>query len=261
MNELVRIPFHGNHILAVDVDGTPMVAMKPVCEQLGIQWEAQLKRLKRQPWTCMSVMDTQLPGDTQSRAVTFVDRRTFTMWLATIETSRLKNEATKNLLTAYQREAADALDAYFNEGAAINPRATEHQVNALIRQSQMRMELLQAAKGLIHKDHLEAKARVVMAQGLGEAPQLDPARTPLYTQDFLREKNLSAKKLRSISGTFGKRVKAAYILEHGEDPKKYHLNLANGQTRAVNAYTEADRPLMETVFKKHYAAPEKEIAA
>lgn len=33
---------------------------------------------------------------------------------------------------------------------------------ALIRQSQMQMELCQAAKGLIHPDHLEAKARIVL---------------------------------------------------------------------------------------------------
>lgn len=260
MTELARIPFHGNHILAVDVDGTPMVALKPMCESLGLATHGQLERLKRQPWASTRVIRVQLPGDTQSREVTFLDRRTFTMWLATIETSRLKNEATKNLLTAYQREAADALDAYFNEGAAINPRVTEHQLNAVIRQSQMRMELIQAAKGLIHPDHLEAQARVVLARGLGERPSLDAGREPLYTQDFLKEKNLSAKEMRRTAGTFGKRVKAAYVLKYGTDPQKYHLNLPNGQVRQVNAYTEADRPLMETVWESHYATPTLEVA-
>ncbi|WP_081356867.1 Rha family transcriptional regulator [Corynebacterium diphtheriae] len=130
----------------------------------------------------------------------------------------------------------------------------EHQINALMRQSQMQMELCQAAKGLIHPDHLEAKARIVLARGLGEAPELNPATRPLYTADFLKEKNLGTKRMKSVAPMFGKRMKAAYTLEHGEEPQKYDLTLSNGQVRQVNGYTEADRPLMEQVWDQYYAA-------
>lgn len=134
-------------------------------------------------------------------------------------------------------------------------RATqaEHHLNALMRQAQMQMELCQAAKGLIHPDHLEAKARIVLARGLGEAPELDPETRPLYTADFLKSKNLSAKKMRSIAPMFGKRMKALYTLETGREPQKYDLTLSNGQVRQVNGYTEADLPLMEQVWHQYYA--------
>lgn len=115
------------------------------------------------------------------------------------------------------------------------------------------MELCQAAKGLIHPDHLEAKARVVLARGLGEHAELDPARKPLYAKDFLKEKKLSGKKMTSIAGVFGKRVKAAYIEEYGREPEMYPLDLPNGQVREVRAYTEADRPLLERVWNRYYA--------
>ncbi|MHC9557238.1 Rha family transcriptional regulator [Corynebacterium diphtheriae] len=128
-----------------------------------------------------------------------------------------------------------------------------HQINALMRQSQMQMELCQAAKGLIHPDHLEAKARIVLARGLGEAPELDPSTRPLYTADFLKSKNLSTKRMKSVAPMFGKRMKAAYVLANGKDPEKYDLSLSNGQVRQVNGYTEADRPLMEQVWDKYYA--------
>ena len=52
---------------------------------------------------------------------------------------------------------------------------------------------------------------------------------------------------------FGKRVKAAYIKEHGAPPAKYPLSLGNGQVREVNAYAEADRLLMDTVWATYYA--------
>lgn len=146
----------------------------------------------------------------------------------------------------------EVLPTIRRQGGYINPAATEHQLNAIVRRAQMHMELLQAARGLIDSKHLEAKARVELARGLGELPQLDPNDRPLYTQDFLKTKNLSKSRLRSVAGTFGKRVKAAYTLEHGREPGKYPLNLPNGQTRDVYAYTEKDRPLMDRIWHTYY---------
>lgn len=259
MNEISTIPFHGTNIIATEINGVPHVSARKVSEALGIDWPSQRKRLNRQPWASMVMMTTQLPGESQARETTFVDRKTFTMWLATIETGRLKNEQAKDLLIAYQREAADALDQYFNEGAVINPRVAEHKLNATIRHAQMRMELIQAAKGIISADHLAAHAEVILAQGLGTKPEIEPARAPLYVQDFLREKNLSARDMKKTAGTFGKRVKAAYMLENGTEPPKYDLSIPNGQIKKVNAYTEKDRPMLQSIWDNYYS--DIEVAA
>ena len=249
---LELVPFHGTTIPALRDGETVRIAIRPVCDTLEIDHSAQLKRLKRQPWAGVVMMATPSPGGVQEAA--FVDRRTFTMWLATIDTSRIKNERARELLVAYQREATDVLDRYFHDGGAINPRADEHQINAIIRQAQMQMELCQAAKGLIHPDHLEARARVVLARGLGEHATLDEGRRPLYTADYLKSKNLSQKRTKSVASMFGKRVKAAYAAAHGAEPKRYPLTLPNGQTREVYAYTEVDRPLMDQVWDEYYAS-------
>lgn len=258
MNELVQIPFHGDHITAITVDGTPMVALKPVCERFGLDWSAQRQRLLRQPWGSMVVITTQLPGDTQSREVTFTDRQTFTMWLATIETSRVKDEATRDLIETYQREAAYALDKYFHEGGVINPRATEHQITALFYDHMRQVELLQAAKGLVHADFLEAKARIIIARGMGEKPELDPTTRPLTVQEYLKERGVSGRKLSSTSPTFGKRLKAAYCLEYGRDPERTAITLTSGKIITPYGYTESDRGLMDHVWNTYYA---EEVAA
>lgn len=252
-NELVTIPVPGtsNPIMAVQHDGTEWAATNHVCDALGINWEPQHRKLKDKNWATMIIMTT-VGADGKQRQMSMVDRRTLTMWLATIDTNRV-SEAARPTLEAYQLEAANALDAYFHKGGAINPRAEEHQLNALVRESQMRMELCQAAKGLIHPDHLEAKARIVLARGLGEVPELDPETRPLYTADFLKSKNLSSKKMKSVAPMFGKRMKALYTLEKGREPEKYDLTLPNGQVRQVNGYTEADRPLMQQVWDEYYA--------
>lgn len=249
--ELVSIPFRGQSVQSVEIDGKPHVVFRPLVESLGLDADSQMKRLRRHSWAT-TVKMTGVGLDGKTREMTCIDLRTLTMWLATIDENRVSEEA-RPLVVAYQSEIADVIESYWANGGAINPRATEHQINALIRQSQMQMELCQAAKGLIRAEHLEAKARIILARGLGEAPELDPGTRPLYTADFLKEKNLSHKRLKSVAGVFGKRMKAAYTLEHGTEPEKYPMNLPNGQVRQVNAYTEADRPLMEQVWGKYYA--------
>lgn len=247
----IHVPGTSTPIMAVQNDGTEWAAARHICDALGIEWGAQRNKLKGKSWATVSLIDT-VGSDGKQREMSMVDRRTLTMWLATIDANRV-SEAARPTLEAYQLEAANALDAYFHKGGAINPRAEEHQLNALMRQSQMQMELCQAAKGLIHPDHLEAKARIVLARGLGEAPELDPETRPLYTADFLKSKNLSAKQMKSVAPMFGKRMKALYTLERGIEPKKYPMNLPNGQVREVNAYTESDRGLMDQVWQRYYA--------
>jgi len=252
-NKLVTIPVPGTSspIMAVQHDGTEWVAARHICDALGIDWAGQFTKLKKKSWARVELISTH-DSSGRKQEISMVDRRTLTMWLATIDTNRV-SEVARPTLEAYQLEAANALDSYFHKGGAINPRAEEHQLNALMRQSQMQMELCQAAKGLIHPDHLEAKARIVLARGLGEVPELNPETRPLYTADFLKSKNLSNKKMKSVAPMFGKRMKALYTLEKGQEPQKYDLTLPNGQVRQVNGYTEADRPLMQRVWDQYYA--------
>lgn len=252
MSILTNIPVAGTPgILGAEIDGKAIAAFRPIVDMLGMAYSAQLQKLKGKSWAVVSKFDTT-GADGKTYEMVGVDRKTLTMYLATLDENRVKDEV-RPILIALQAEAADALDAYFNKGAAINPRADEHQINAQIFQSRARMELLQAAKGLIHPDHLEAKARVLIAYGLGEGAELDQARAPLYCKDFLTSKNASRARISSITSQFGKKVKKAYIEANGNEPKKYPLTLPNGQTREVLAYTEADRPLLEQVWSDHFA--------
>lgn len=74
----------GEQILTIytTADGTH-VALRPVCETLGLDADSQLQRIKRQPWATTVIM-TGVAADSKMHEMTFIDRRTFTMWLATI---------------------------------------------------------------------------------------------------------------------------------------------------------------------------------
>lgn len=115
-----------------------------------------------------------------------------------------------------------------------------------------RLAVLNAARGLVDPKHLEAKARIQLAHGLGETPEIPQEILPLYAQTYLEEKGMSRSDIKSHASNFGKRVKAAYMLLHDKEPMKYPLETANGQVRSVYAYTENDRHIMDSVWSLHY---------
>lgn len=118
-NDIVEIPFNGSMMIAQRFDdGEIYAALKPICEDIGIDFNGQKQRLERTPWATMCVMHT-VAADGKHRDMTAVSRKTLTMWLATIDTNRLSDEQARHNVTVYQKEAAEALDQYFNEGGAI----------------------------------------------------------------------------------------------------------------------------------------------
>ncbi|EAR08453.1 hypothetical protein MED297_17712 [Reinekea sp. MED297] len=62
---VTTVVFHGHQLTTLEHHSETYVAMKPVCEAIGLQWEAQLKRIRRNPVlrTSMSMMDIQMEGD------------------------------------------------------------------------------------------------------------------------------------------------------------------------------------------------------
>ena len=251
MKELTQIPFHDTTIYTT-ADGA-YVALRPVCDALGLDYASQFKRVQNQPWATV-VMMTTVAADSKMREMTFIDRRTFTMWLATIDTGRVKNERTRELVRTYQCEAADALDQYFHEGIAVNPRAVGAPYDV-----ETQARVLDILKNVISPDYLEAKARIVLARAMGDTPEIEASARPLYVQDYLREKGATADEVTRFASAFGRYVRTAYVAERGVEPGKRFDETPSGQVRETYAYTETDRPIFDRAWSKSYADgfPEK----
>ena len=253
MSDLVPISVRGTDrtIMAALLDGTPMVSLAHACDVCGLDVDSQRKKLKAKSWAT-TVVITGVAGDGRQREMLMIDRRTFTMWLATIDTNRVSAEA-RAIIEAFQAEAADALDAYFHEGGVINPRADVDQLDRIARQAQAQAAVLQALRGIVDPKHLEAKGRIVLARALGEAPEIAHADLPLYVHDYLRDKGLKHDLIEAKASGFGKRLKALYTVERDRAPQMHPQTLAGGRVVAVCSYTEADRPLFDAVWARHYA--------
>jgi hypothetical protein len=257
---LATIPVPGTAgFPAAQIDGKPVAAFRPIVDMLGLDYSSQLAKLKGKSWAVMAKIATT-GADGKTYEMVGVDRKTLTMYLATLDERRVKEEV-RPTLVALQAEAADALDAYFHDGGAINPSATIDQLDSIVSRATAQAQLIASFKGIIDDKHLEAKARIVLARGLGETPELDPASIPLYVSDYLKAKGLAAEMVAAKASGFGKRLKGLFIAEHGDAPGKAFQELPNGTVREVYAYTQADRDLFDQVWNRHYEGVTRAVAS
>jgi hypothetical protein len=125
--DLVPVPVPGaDDLMAVQSDGSQWAALKPMCDSLGIDTWTQQRKLNSKSWATTSVM-TVVAADGKPREMAMVDSRTIPMWLATIDENKV-NAVSRPKLIAYQREARDALDAYFNKRVVAAPAVNQFDV-------------------------------------------------------------------------------------------------------------------------------------
>lgn len=245
-NPVVRIPFHSDELFLVESDGKPLVVLKPVIEAIGLDYWAQVERLRKHSWAALGKRQVQVPGQQQRREMLVCDTRTFLMWLATVDENRVAEDVRAKLVM-YQSEVADAIEAYWTKGGAVNPRATEEQLTAIIDRSERQMRVLRLAEGLADPRWLESKIRHVAARALGEEPEEDHSARPITVGEYLDEQGVTASAARKLSPRFGKMLKARYVARHGEPPGKSR-RFVDGAQRDVAVYTEADRDLFDAVW-------------
>lgn len=102
MSDIVRIPFHGEEILTVDVDGQPHIVLKPVIEGLGLDYWSQVEKLRKRSWAATSNRQVQVSDQAQRREMLTCDVRTFLMLLATVDETRVsKDEAARDTTHSY----------------------------------------------------------------------------------------------------------------------------------------------------------------
>ncbi|MCI0396386.1 MAG: ORF6C domain-containing protein [Chloroflexi bacterium] len=125
-----EIGFYGDALTAVlSDDGTVYVPVRPICDYLGIAWNAQYERMKRDPVlseVMMSVRVTRTDIDSGSKQprtsqVVALPLDFVNGFLFGINASRVKQEARENLIR-YQRECYRVLaDAFLDRPLPTEP--------------------------------------------------------------------------------------------------------------------------------------------
>jgi|GEM_PF-3455848 len=149
-NQLQLVSFYGDQIEAIQGrDGRIYVAVKRVCENLGIDFSRQIRKLREHAWSGMVEMSTpDLRGREQVTCVIPLD--SLPMWMVTIHEGKVSPEI-REKLRQYQLEARDVLAKHF-----LGDRAATPAVAANVDPRLAQWELI---NNLIHQQ-IEAERRL-----------------------------------------------------------------------------------------------------
>lgn len=149
--EIGSFDFHGKPVVVLSDDSGNWAVLGQLCRNLTLDAEAQRKNLLRKSWSQgrTSVMEVQLPGDTQRRPQFLIHERIVPMWLANITSSRIEDPAIRANIELAQTELAGALHEYVSRRAVIRREPTKLEIARDLVAALEAKEALEAANKVL----------------------------------------------------------------------------------------------------------------
>lgn len=123
MNQVQNISFHSQTVPVFTQNNQHYVAMKPICENIGLDWKAQYDRIKRHAVLSEGMVMITTPSKGGEQQTICLPLDYLNGWLFGVEANRVKPQIRESLLQ-YQRECFRVLNEYFNP-KAIQPKPTK----------------------------------------------------------------------------------------------------------------------------------------
>lgn len=115
---IITVNFRQDTLFAVERDDGVFVAVKPICDSLGLAWAKQLERIKRDPILAEGVTIMVIPSPGGAQETTCLKLELVNGWLFTIDESRVKDEEIRQRVLTYKRECYKVLfDAFYGKKA------------------------------------------------------------------------------------------------------------------------------------------------
>ena len=115
------------------------VAMRPVCEGIGLAWSPQCKKLKEHHRFSQGIISFGAATMGGEQDALFLHKPKFFLWLYSINPDKVAKEIRPKLIK-YQDEVEVAIDRYFTQGMAVRPdsqRGTEDILQMISSQAKM----------------------------------------------------------------------------------------------------------------------------
>jgi transposase len=119
MNTLITIPFHNQTVFAIEHDGQPYVAMRPIVENLGLDWKTQYRKIAEKFSKGMVILTIPSAGGLQETICLPLTK--LTAFLYSINPSKVK-PVLRETVIIYQDECDQVLFNHF-----IGHHQAEHQ--------------------------------------------------------------------------------------------------------------------------------------
>lgn len=141
------ISFNNQSLITAEQNGNHYVAMKPICENIGIDWRAQRQRIVRDEVLCSTVVIiTTVAEDGKNREMLCLPIQYLNGWLFGIDINRCNPEI-RDTLIKYKKECYQALHDYWFNGKAERKTTVDDRTG--LRNA---VNMLVGKKGLIYSD-------------------------------------------------------------------------------------------------------------
>ncbi|MGT3185579.1 phage antirepressor N-terminal domain-containing protein, partial [Yersinia enterocolitica] len=123
------VQFHGQPIITAMVAGVVYIAMRPIVENIGIDWTGQTVKLKNQKdkFNCRDI--SMVAADGKIRKLLCIPLRKLNGWLFSINPEKVRADI-RDKLIQYQEECFSVLHEYWTKGEVVNPRKRSRQSSA-----------------------------------------------------------------------------------------------------------------------------------
>ncbi len=141
------ISFNHQSLVTFEQNGIHYTAMKPICENIGLTWEPQLARIKRDDvLSSTMIVMIMVAEDGKKREMICLPIEYLNGWLFGIDINRCKPEI-RDTLIKYKKECYQALHDYWFNGKAERKTTVDDRTG--LRNA---VNMLVSKKGLIYSD-------------------------------------------------------------------------------------------------------------
>lgn len=120
-NEIQTVKFYDDTLITLEKDGEHYVAVRPIVENMGLDWKVQHRKLVDNPkFNCGHM--TTVAQDGKIREVLCMPIRKLNGWLFSINPEKVRSDI-RHIVEQYQEECFTVLHDYWHKGVAVNERA------------------------------------------------------------------------------------------------------------------------------------------
>lgn len=128
---IITVDFHDDVLFAFERDDGVFVAIKPICDAMGLVWRAQWKRLQEDSIFAEGITVTVMPSAGGTQETTLLKLQLVHGWLLTIEDKRIADPIVREKVLRYKRECYEVLFRHFSgQAGRTKPQVIDHAPDA-----------------------------------------------------------------------------------------------------------------------------------
>lgn len=155
--QLQPVNFHNDTLFIIDHHGHPYVPLRPIVENMGLDWKSQhAKIISRQERFCVVMITTQMPSDDQRREMVCLPLRKLAAWLYSIHPDKVAPQL-RDWIILYQNDCDEVLWNYWTKGYGITDRQA---ATMTLVDTQDYMELLQDHNRMLRDKLAQARMSI-----------------------------------------------------------------------------------------------------